>query len=34
MSVFRSMGGSLAELFDVSVIGKLSPMTCIGAIIE
>jgi hypothetical protein len=34
MSGFRSMGGSLSELFDVSVVGKLAPMTCIGAIVE
>jgi hypothetical protein len=34
MSGFRSMGGSLSELFDVSLVGKLAPMTCIGAIVE
>jgi hypothetical protein len=34
MSGLRSMGGSLAELFNVSVVGKLAPTTCIGAIIE
>jgi hypothetical protein len=31
---FRSMGGSLAELFDVDVVGRLAPATSIGAIIE
>jgi hypothetical protein len=34
MSSFRSRSGSLAELFDASVVGKLAPMTCIGAIVE
>jgi hypothetical protein len=32
--VFRSMGGTLAELFDVDVVGRLAPMTSIGAIVE
>jgi hypothetical protein len=31
---FRSMGGTLAELFDVNVVGRLTPMTSIGAIVE
>jgi hypothetical protein len=31
---FRSMGGTLAELFDVDVVGRLAPMTSIGAIVE
>jgi hypothetical protein len=30
----RSVGGTLASLFDVGVVGKLAPMTCIGAIVE
>jgi hypothetical protein len=34
MSGFRSMSGSLAELFDVSVVGKLAPLTCLGVILE
>jgi hypothetical protein len=31
---FRSMGGTLAELFDVDVVRSLAPMTSIGAIVE
>jgi hypothetical protein len=31
---FRSMGGTLAELFDVDVVRRLAPMTSIGAIVE
>jgi hypothetical protein len=31
---FRSMGGTLAELFYVGVIGRLAPVTCVGAIVE
>jgi hypothetical protein len=34
MAGFRSMGGTLADLFDVGVGGKLAPMTSIGAILE
>jgi hypothetical protein len=30
----RSMGGTLDDLFDVGVVGKLVPMTSIGAIVE
>jgi hypothetical protein len=31
---FRSMGGTLAEFFDVNVVGRLAPLTFIGAILE
>jgi hypothetical protein len=31
---FRSMGGTLAELFDVDFVGRLAPMTSIGAFVE
>jgi hypothetical protein len=31
---FRSMGGILAALFDVDIVGRLAPMTSIGAIVE
>jgi hypothetical protein len=31
---FRSIGGTLAELFDVDVVGRFAPMTSIGAIVE
>jgi hypothetical protein len=31
---FRSTGGTLAELFDVDVVGKLAPLTSIRAIVE
>jgi hypothetical protein len=31
---FRSMGRTLAELFDVDVVGRLAPMTSIVAIVE
>jgi hypothetical protein len=31
---FRSMGGTLAELFDFAVVGRLAPLTSIGAIVE
>jgi hypothetical protein len=31
---FRSMGGTLAELFDVDFVGRLAPLTSIGAIAE
>jgi hypothetical protein len=31
---FRSMGGTLAELFDVDVVGRLAPRTSIGASVE
>jgi hypothetical protein len=31
---FRSMGGTLAKLFDVDVVGRLTPMTSVGAIVE
>jgi hypothetical protein len=31
---FRSIGGTLAELFDVDVVGRLAPVTSIGAIVE
>jgi hypothetical protein len=34
MSGFRSMGGSLAELCDVSVVGRFAPMACRGAVLE
>jgi hypothetical protein len=34
MAGFRSMGGTLADLFDVDVVGKLALMTSIGAIVE
>jgi hypothetical protein len=30
----RSMGGILADRFDVGVVGKVAPMTCIGAFVE
>jgi hypothetical protein len=33
MSRFRLMGGSLTELFDACVVGKLAPTTCIGVIV-
>jgi hypothetical protein len=31
---FLSMGRTLAEHFDVDVVGRLAPMTSIGAIVE
>jgi hypothetical protein len=31
---FLSMGGTLAALFDVDVVGRLAPMTSIGAIVN
>jgi hypothetical protein len=31
---FRSMGGTLAELFDVDAVGILAPLTSIGAFVE
>jgi hypothetical protein len=31
---FRSMGGTLVELFDVDVVRRLAPMTSFGAIVE
>jgi hypothetical protein len=31
---FRSMGGTLTELVDVDVVGRLAPLTPIGAIVE
>jgi hypothetical protein len=29
----RSVGGTLADMFDVGVVWKLEPMTFIGAIV-
>jgi hypothetical protein len=34
MNGFLSMGRSLAEISDVSVVAKLAPMTCTGVIVE
>jgi hypothetical protein len=34
MIAFRSMAGTLAELFDVDVVRRLAPMTSIGAIVD
>jgi hypothetical protein len=34
MASLRSMGGTLADLFDVGVVGELASMTSIGAIVK
>jgi hypothetical protein len=34
MTGLRSMGGILADRFDVGVVGKVAPMTSIGAFVE